>query len=585
MEKRVLSIGLIFLLISVILIARIAQIQLIHTESFTKHNINLIEESVKQRTQNFILHKGRGYFTDRHGVALNHSYQIGLILFPFLKDLSWPVNEIAEIIGVDPRQIESRITNEKEPFVFSDGDFLQLTEHQMKKINELKIPGVYAQYLDTYQQEKVAEHLIGLTGENQAEVLKRYPEKVEKGLISKHAEIGVSGLERAFDPFLLSAGESKLSYHVDGKGNPLLGFEVKYTSPANPYYPTEVETTLDKEIQEIAEQVMNNYGITKGGVVLLDVKTSELLALVSRPRINVNDPFGAGGRNEMVTAHFPGSIFKVIIAAAAIENNIVEYNQQFNCDQNLYDDGEEKRHLGLLSFKESFSQSCNYTFALLAQQLMEKDRAVIETYAKRLGIGYHVGWEGTVYHLQSIKHFPEEEAGQIWLNEDEKYNDRSIAQTAIGQLNVQLSPLSIANMMATIARGGEKLKVRAARKVNYENGTTLVDFEKQQLVGDNLAPYTIMKLQELLNGVVQDEKGTAYTFLNGLPYTVAGKSGTAETIDKRTMNHWFAGYFPANKPKYAMVVVDLSRKEGEVKIYNAFKELVEKLYEFDNNHE
>lgn len=89
-------------------------------------------------------------------------------------------------------------------------------------------------------------------------------------------------------------GEAKLLYHVAGDGGPLFGIDVKYTAPANPYYPVAIQTTLDKDLQLLAEEILDKNGLKKGGIVLLDVESNDLLAMVSKPDINSSNPFEDG---------------------------------------------------------------------------------------------------------------------------------------------------------------------------------------------------------------------------------------------------------------------------------------------------
>ena len=118
-----------------------------------------------------------------------------------------------------------------------------------------------------------------------------------------------------------------------------------------------------------------------------------------------------------------------------------------------------------------------------------------------------------------------------------------VAKSAIGQQDVQVSPLAIANMMATIARGGEKRMVKAVSKVEFSNGASVFQFPDKTIGGESLAPYTAMKMQELLRTVVSSEQGTGHS-LAALPYEVAGKTGTAQTnLETKKLNKWFAGYF------------------------------------------
>lgn len=561
------------------LIGRLAQIQLIQTESFSKHHVNLIEASIKQRTQSLVLDNGRGRFIDRNEEAITNDYYPSLVLFPFLKDMDWPSEKIAKITGIPEQYLLAEIQSAKVPFAYGGKYPLKLTEEQQEQINNLKIPGVFALYQQVNTNQIVAEHLIGLVRHNKELLEKRYKEKLKIGLISPDTEIGITGLERAFDEFLLPEGESKLLYHVDQLGGPLFGLEVKYTAPANPYYPTSIKTTLNKPIQIMAEQAIDNSGMKKGGLVLLDVETSDVLAIVSRPQINEANPLGdEGGVNEMIQPQIPGSVFKIVTAAAVLENDVKIRGRRFNCDLNLYGEGRSDRELGSLNFEESFAKSCNYTFAKLAEEIIVRNPTYMEDYAEKLGLISRVGWYGEVFHFNRFMQFPEERVGRVWGDEKDKSVRKAVNQTAIGQKEVRISPLAVANMMATIARGGQKNQVRAVSDVQYKNGTTLFAFPKQALDGAGVSSYTVGQLQNLLRGVV--EFGTGVRF-KALPYTVAGKSGTAETGRNGLVNKWFAAYFPVDKPKYALVVVDLEVKETEAKTNDIVETIIKKLYEID----
>ena len=115
----------------------------------------------------------------------------------------------------------------------------------------------------------------------------RYPEKK----LSSKTSIGLTGLERSFDEFILPEGEAKLVFHVDASGGPLFGINVKYVEPANPFYPINIRTTIDSNLQEIAQKILDKHAVKKGGLVLLDIKTNSVLSMVSRPKINQKDPF------------------------------------------------------------------------------------------------------------------------------------------------------------------------------------------------------------------------------------------------------------------------------------------------------
>lgn len=563
---RIGKLGIVIILGFIGLVGRLVQIQLVSTESFSDARVNLIEASVKQRTQSMIIDEGRGRFIDRHGTPLTHDYYPSLILFPFLKGLDWPKEELASIIGMSASSLDSLLKDAEKPVVVSEFQGpIRLDEEQMKKINDLDYPGVVALYRQFKLKDQVAQQVVGLTGENEHEFLKRYKEKVTKENYSPKTPIGITGLEHAFDEFLLPEGETKLLYHVDRFGGPLFGIDVRYTAPSNPYHPVSVKTTIDKDLQQMAERILNEYQVKKGGLVLLDIETNEILAMASRPALNPRAPFeDEGVNNVLLERHFPGSVFKTVIAAGAIEENIVDDQSAFNCDLDIQGKllVDEKDRKGVLDFEESFASSCNHSFGELGKKLVEGNREAIDVYAKKLGLTSKVGWEGEVFHFPAFSQIPSEEQGMVWRDVRDKNVSLAVAQTSIGQKEVRVTPLAVANMMATIARGGKAEEVKLVSDIVYKNGGTLYSFPDQDLEQEEgLSKYTVMQLQHLLREVVVNEKGTGRRFQD-LPYEVAGKSGTAQTgkvleSGGELLNRWFAGYFPFQNPKYAMVVVEL----------------------------
>jgi cell division protein FtsI/penicillin-binding protein 2 len=576
MEKRVIIIGTFFILSLFLILYRLADIQLIHTESFSKKGVNLVQESVNQRTQEVVIDDGRGRFVDRNGESLRNHAEPSLVLFPFLKGITWPVEELSKVVNVSSNELKRLLQYTKEPIVLLSEDGVKLSNSDLEKINNLKIPGVFGIYRQSPIEETIGEHIIGITGENAEILRKKYPDRQD---LSYKTQIGITGLEKAFDEFLLPDAATKLLYHVDGDGNPLFGVNVKYIADSNPFYPVTVETTIDKDIQTIAEKVLKNQKVDNGGLVLLDITSNEIVAMVSKPELNRSESRTL--TNYMVQPIFPGSIFKTVISAAAIEYGLNDATREFNCNLNLYGENDGGQDDGNLTLARSFAKSCNYTFTTLAEELMEKDKNVIETTAEKLGLLGPVGWSGEVFHYQNFKQLPDEKAGRIWGDEKDKNVHRAIDQTAIGQKDVKVTPLGVANMMATIARGGHKQQVRVVENILYKNGTNMFSFTSNPLEGENISPYTASKLQELLRLVVTDPEGTGRRFQTS-PLEVSGKSGTAQTGKKNDQgqtlyNKWFAGYFPSSKPKYALVVVEMDTSSAEAGTNAAFYDMVNEL--------
>lgn len=568
-----------------LLIGRLVQVQLVSTENFTTHNINLLEASVVQRSQQMVIDNGRGGFLDRDGDSLVHRKIPVLILFPFLKNMEWESEKIADIINVPVESIEYRVKQAEDPFAYGDPNPLKLTEAQMEQINALKIPGVFAVERKYALTEYPAEQLIGITGQNTAELQKRYPDKD----LLEQTVIGLTGLEKSFDEFLLPDGNSKLIYHVDAKGGPLFGIDVKYVEPANPFYPVNIKTTIDKDIQEMAENLVDQYQISKGGLVLLDLETNSVLAMVSRPFINKEKPYedGSNGlKNMMISEQIVGSVFKTVVAGAAIDYELDLPTRMYDCSKKINGQPDLVYDHGMLNFTDSFARSCNNTFGTIAKELMEIDPNILEEYANKLSLVGSVGWNGDIYHFSNFRQLQEEQKGRVFLSEDAKNDKNFVALTGIGQHEVRATPLAVANMMGTIAKGGVRESVRVVSEVEYKNGNSLLPFEKQALPGESISPYTAMKLQKLLREVVVNENGTGRWFQE-LPYAVAGKSGTAETgifkDEKQLHNKWFAGYFPYDNPKYALVTVNLGVYGDEGGVNGLFADMVKNVYNFDQN--
>ena len=584
-KKRMVT--MIFFCIAAIglLMLRLAQLQLIDTESFSKHEINLIEASVKQRSQEMVVDNGRGNFLDRKGKPLSYDTASVLVLFPFLKKMDWEIGEVAGAIGVSEYALKNAVENAKEPFAFGDPDPVILTKRQMEIINEMEIPGVFAVERKYPMENLPAAQLLGIIGENEELLKTRYG---EKDLLPRTL-IGLSGLEKSFDEFLVAEGKSKLVYHVDGEGAPLFGINVKYIDPANPFYPINLQTSIDKDLQMLLEEKVDQHQINRGGAVLLDIETNSILAMVSRPVINSKKPFNdAGIENMMVKQHIPGSVFKTVVAAAAIDQGLDEPSRKFDCSKTISGAPDLKYDYGMLNFNDSFAVSCNRTFGEVARELQENDPLILEKYAEKLSITGGVGWKGDIFHLEDFSQLQDEEKGRVFLSDEARKDKNFSALSGIGQHEVRVSPLAVANMMATIARGGEKDMVRAVLSIQYQNGAEMTEFPNQRLKGDKISPFTAMKLQKLLREVVVNEQGTGRWFRD-LPYAVAGKSGTAETgiymdddIKKQLHNKWFAGYFPYEKPKYALVTVNLGVLENEGGVNPLFADIVKEVYGFNH---
>ncbi|WP_186576488.1 peptidoglycan D,D-transpeptidase FtsI family protein [Aquibacillus kalidii] len=568
-KSRVLVLASIMILFFSYILYKLVDIQLISTEQYGPNKVNLLAESVEQRSSEMVLSTGRGVLLDRNNIPLNNDIKKDVVLFPFLQSISLPKDITSELTDLSYNW-KQKLKNEKEPVYLSELIGKEVDDALYNTLKEAAIPGMVAVQRTESEDPKIATHLQGLVRSNPEQFNKRYEGDSKQ---RKTQPLGISGIEKTFDPFLLSEKEEKLMYHVDAKGNPLLGLDLRYTGAQDAFYPLKIQTTIDSQAQKMVEKVFEKYKVEKGGLVLLDIDSREVLSLVSKPNINLDKPYKNDSlKNQMLTTHFPGSVFKTVVAAAAIESDQESINSSYNCNLDLYGEEASERQLGTLTFEQSFAQSCNYTFAEIGNKLVNQNVTILDDYANKLGLLGPVGWSGDVYHYDNFSQLPDEEVGHVWGNEHDPYVEKAIKQTSIGQKEVKVTPLAMANMMATIASDGLKQPVTVVKSILYNNNTTMKEFTSNKEIENTIKPETAGALQKLLEGVVENGTGNRLK-----PLPIAGKSGTAQTGKEDHYNHWFVGYFPKDDPKYAMVVVDLQQTYEKAKTYDIYKEVASNL--------
>ncbi|MEQ6389424.1 penicillin-binding transpeptidase domain-containing protein [Bacillaceae bacterium S4-13-58] len=564
MKNRVIIFVCFLVITWVGLIWRLGDIQIFSTDSFGPENINLLEKSVQQRTQVIHLGEGRGSFYDRNMLPLTEVPKKDIVVFPFIKEIP----EVVQILENRFQKDFSNLAELEQPIQLSE-----LIGHNISMENytffvENQTPGLVPIDNSTNYEPLLAEHLLGIVGENAEVESQRYGN-------TTYNQIGVTGFQSTFDSFLVNQNSEKLLLHVDAKKQPLFGLSYFYKGDSSSFYPVKIKTTIDSTIQHLLEKSVEDNKLGKGGAVLIDIENRDLVAMVSKPSINIDDPFSEGSIiNHNLRAYAPGSVFKTVVAAAAIEGGEVDLNHTYNCNLDLYGENEANRKLGALSFEESFAQSCNRTFAQIGEELQRNDPNAIESMSQKIGLTGPVGWTGDIFHYEDFRQFSEEEKGHIWGDWYDRQSAKAINQTAIGQKNVKITPISIANMMATIANRGVFQQVRGVERILYQNGATMVSFNEQQGQRQALQPKTAERLADLLKKVVDSGTGQSLKGLN-----VAGKSGTAETGREGKEHHWFAGFFPYDQPKYALVVYELDVENGSYLTYPIFREIVEGVYE------
>lgn len=595
-KKRIFFTLLLLGSLLVILVFRLGYIQFVRVnQKVLETGRTMREMSVLQREQGIILDPGRGQFLDRHHKSLTGQMVYVPVLFPLpdriTKEQKSEILEMADILNINPDTLWTKWNALTSPewWTLASGEPRILTSREVEAIQAKKVGVIKAlPYMKRYIDSENGRQWLGYLAE--------LPEKTAKSRL--HQEVrdpfnvksGAGGLERTLEPLLKGLGPTIVSSMVDGHKQPLNGtLGARVIAPHNPKYPLNVETTIDLVLQEQIEKITKEAEVAEGAVVVLDAKNADVVAMVSRPfyqpqQISLEKNEWA---NQALKAAVPGSIFKIITAAAALEQGVVHPQEKFHCTGHYGKYGlscwKTEGH-GTLTFAEGFAKSCNITFAEVASRLSSKQ---IADAAESLGLGRTVGFEKDHYLGQDhFVLFDHEEKGRIFNNKESiQLNDEGTRiQTAIGQRDVQVTPLQAANLMVTLLHGGKVQSPRIVSHIHYADGSLLAEIPQKGLIDKNVPSIqqsTARKLLEFMDKVV--EEGTGQT-LKEASWHLAGKSGTAQVIqNKGKRNHqWFIGYGPVESPEYAVAVliknVSPSSKHKATSIFKQVMDMLAKTH-------
>jgi penicillin-binding protein 4B len=525
---------------------------------YSSRKVDLVRRSVLQRGEGLVLDTGRGQFTDRAGVPLTGETVPALVVFPLRIDDDEgrsKLQRIAGIIGKDAGSLVEWSYQLQQPEVWPNRSKpLRLSEAQIAEIQGLGFPGAQVMPLTVrYSEHPIARHLLGFIGEQPSRIEQQYGKALSQGYVNEHTPIGLAGLEKQFDRFLLPVSARKVTVYTDGKKQPLEGLGTRLSSEANPYYPLRVETTLSYSIQKEVEETLRRHNLKEGAVVVLDAHHADVVAMASWPEFHPLrvDPKSTAWNNRAVQAIAPGSIFKTVVAAAALESGAVHPDDTFDCHGSLGKYGFTcwlKHGHGRLTFREAFAESCNIAFALAMQRM---DAATLLKTAERLGLPGKNGWSesgpGGFVQLDG------EEAGRIFAEQANRQDGGVLAQTSIGQRDVRMNPLQAANMIVTLLNEGKAVQPRVVERIRYRTGGVMQLFPEQKLNSElkPISKKTANTILDWMGDVVEYGTGAS---LRQSTWRLAGKSGTAET-GQGTVHQWFVGYGPTDKPRYAVAVV------------------------------
>lgn len=568
---------------------RLFWIQMVAVRSFSPEQADLIAQAEKQRNHEYVVESGRGAILDRKGRPLTGEVDWHMIAFPLAKSQLQPHKEklhrAASIVGYSYDRFIEMLTSLDAPQAIraADGQELVLDEESADELHKLDIPGIYPiQGDDRFAPERDARQLIGRVARSPFLLRTKYEEELEKGTYFLDSRIGITGMEAAFEPFLRGREESAISYTVDGRGRPLNGLPLQSKQRSEgSREPHQLVTTIDRDVQRVAEEAMDREQVTEGAVVVQEIASGDLLAVASRPAVGRGQDEQNPWDNRAVMETPPGSVFKTVVALAALDRGVVKPTDTFVCDGELgrygLKDSRPEGH-GKQTFAQAYANSCNVVFGQVAEKLGGE---TIEEYAKKLGFGHKVIWSGSLSEDDSVFYqFPHEQRGMIFAEETSRKDGGAVVQTGIGQRDVRITPVQAVNMVTALFHGGKAPQPRLVQEIRSADGQVVQQFKQKHLpTSSEIRPQALQNVQEMMRLAVTH--GTAQSLYNA-KWPLAAKTGTAQLgLAKDRYNKWMVGYGPAPKPRYAVAVVVRSVSDSkDGRAHHIFKQVMNGLANF-----
>lgn len=359
---------------------------------------------------------------------------------------------------------------------------------------------------------------------------------------------GNVGLEGAFDDFLKGKKGRRLKQKIaKGQWKPIS--DANEVEPEDGY---DVISTIDVNIQDVAHHALltqlEHFEADHGSVVVMETNTGEIKAISNLGRIKNSDKYYEKLNYAVYEAHEPGSTFKLMSMAAALEDKVIDTSTVFDTekgvarffDRKVFDS--KRGGYGKISAAEAFAVSSNTAFA---KMIYENYKDKPQRFVNRL---YNMGLNekiGLTIKGEGKPHIPHPE--------DSNWYGTTLPWMSFGY-GVSLTSLQTLTFYNAIANDGVKVKPRFIKQVRDKN-TLINSYADPIIEGSICSKETAYQLQDLMKKVVENGTGSNIKTPN---FTMAGKTGTCQTeywIESGRYISSFVGYFPADEPKYSCIVV------------------------------
>ncbi|QQR81502.1 MAG: transpeptidase family protein [Deltaproteobacteria bacterium] len=458
-------------------------------------------------------------------------------------------------VAVRPRRIQN-----KEKFLSSISPLLNMSIHDVSEKLDFEKKYVWLKrYVGREEKEKISQ--IDPKAIEMVKTSKRYYPNREVasqilGAVGPDNN-GLSGLELFYDKFL-KGGKNKSEAFRDARGK---AYETEETLEAeNVKEVNHVYLTTRKNIQYVTEKELNDvcteHHAKSCSAIVIEPQTGAVLAMSTYPNFNPNEYQNYNlntWRNLAVTDTFePGSTFKTIMAAAALETGVVKSSEKFFCENGALKVGNNVIHdhekYGMMNLREILKVSSNIGIYKVGKRVGKKafgDIVSLFGFGKKTGIDY-----------------PGESSG--FMRASSSWQDIEFANVSFGQ-GLRVTPLQMASSYATIANGGVRMRPYFVRKITDPSGNIIFE-NKPQSVSRVLAKKVADEVIDMMTEVTKEGGTATKAALPG--YSVAGKTGTAQKFVNGAYSHAkfmssFIGMVPAENPRF-VIAVNIDEPQGVI---------------------
>jgi stage V sporulation protein D (sporulation-specific penicillin-binding protein) len=520
-RKRLIIIFIITVLITLLLISRLAWIQVVRADE-------LDEQAWQQWNHNILVRTSRGSIYDRQGRLLAGSTAVDTVaaIPPQITNSQAAADALAPVLAMEAESIYDLISLERSAIYIKR----KVDPEVSGAVREMNIPGIifFKEEKRFYPGENLASQLLGFVGMDQ----------------------GWAGLEIYYEKELCG-NENRQLYPADARGRQLPHEIDRFTTPKQGL---DLHLALDETIQHIVEReldrVMEESAPLQALALAVDPYTGAVLAVASRPDYNPEsyDQYEPESWKlaPFTSAFEPGSTFKMITLAAVVEEGLFDPEERYFCPGYVMVEGKkincwthERGGHGDISFYEAVGGSCNPVFIELSRRLGKEK---LFEYIEAFGFGQITGVD-----------YPGESAGMIF--DPHFVGPLELSTTSFGQ-GISVTPIQQVMAIAAMVNGGYLYKPYLVEKISEQEGEVVFNHEPE-VVRQVISAETSRKLVEMMESVVLDGTGYAAA-VEG--YRVAGKTGTAEKLglDNLYMTDQYIysliGFAPVEEPRLILYV-------------------------------